>query len=77
MAIYPVTTEHLNTPRTWHVRGQITSTVKDGFRPGEITVSCDYEDGDRPTAEDYTERFQEQSTLMLAECARLNSTGGS
>jgi hypothetical protein len=62
--------------RTWHVRGQITSTVKDGFRPGEITVSCDYEDGDRPTAEDFTERYQEQSDLMLAECARLNSTGG-
>ena len=77
MAHTPETIHVAVTTRTWHVRGQITSTVKDGFRPGEITVSCDYEDGDRPTAEDFTERYQEQSDLMLAECARLNSTGGS
>jgi phosphoribosyl 1,2-cyclic phosphodiesterase len=41
------------TPRQWHVRFKIDTTVKDGARIGEIVVSCDYAEGERPTKEDY------------------------
>ena len=40
----------------WHVRFNVTSTIKDGFRVGELTVSADFDEGDEPTPDDYRTR---------------------
>lgn len=64
------------TARVWHVRGHITSTVKDGFRVDEITVSCDFNDDDEPTIHEIR-RHADRVHLTFAEmCADQNRALG-
>lgn len=42
-----ITTPHK--PATFYKRWALTSTIKDGWRPSDITVSATYEEGHEPT----------------------------
>lgn len=46
-----------STPTTWTERTLLTSTVKDGFRVGEATLSCTYEEGNAPSDQEIRDRL--------------------
>lgn len=44
-------------PRLWTERVNLDATVKEGFRVKEVTVTVQYQEGDRPTEEERQARI--------------------
>lgn len=45
-------------PRVWTERINLDSTVKDGFRVKEVTITVQYEEGERPSDEERQARLR-------------------
>ena len=57
----------------WHVRFNVTSTVKDGWRVADITVSADYEEGNEPTRDDFRSKVMNAFDDANTFCEERNA----
>lgn len=60
----------------WHVRGNCTSTIKEGWRPADITVSADFEEGAEPSRGQYQQKVDGIHEVLDAFCQQRNQESG-
>lgn len=60
----------------WHVRFNVTSTVKDGFRVGELTVSADFDEGNEPTPDQFRSKVNDAFAVADGFCQERNADRG-
>lgn len=58
----------------WRERIQLTQTVKDGWRVGEVTVEVTYQDGDTPKDADRVMRLADAVSRGQEVVADLNTS---
>ncbi len=66
-----ITTPHK--PAQFYKRWSLTSTIKDGWRPGDITVSATYEEGHEPTKEQLRALADDAIDEAQEVCDRRNA----